>query len=214
MKKIIFIAVLLISSVFCFAQAEVVIFGGPQISSAKYTVNSKKQSTTNKYGIQFGTNLKIPFDNKLYFSPAIFYSLKGYKVKLNQPSILPDKLAIDNITTIHTFELAALLQYDFSTRPKHFFLKFGPSLDFQLSGKEKFNRSNNTRADQKMVFNFEKYGRYGANMLLQLGYENSKGFLISGQYTHGIGSINNADFGPRIWHRVFGISFGKYLGKK
>ena len=214
MKKIIFIAVLLISSVFCYAQVEVVIFGGPQISTAKYTVNGKKQSTTNKYAIQFGTNLKIPFDNKLYFSPAIFYSLKGYKVKLNQPSILPDKLAIDNITTIHTFELAALLQYDFSTRPKHFFVKFGPSLDFQLSGKEKFNRSNNTQADQKMVFNFEKYGRYGANMLLQLGYETSKGFLISGQYTHGIGSINNADFGPRIWHRVFGISFGKYLGKK
>ena len=214
MKKIIFIAVLLISSVFCYAQAEVVIFGGPQISTAKYTVNGKKQSTTNKYAIQFGTNLKIPFDNKLYFSPAIFYSLKGYKVKLNQPSILPDELAIDNNTTIHTFELAALLQYDFSTRPKHFFVKFGPSLDFQLSGKEKFNRSNNTQADQKMVFNFEKYGRYGANMLLQLGYETSKGFLISGQYTHGIGSINNADFGPRIWHRVFGISFGKYLGKK
>ena len=214
MKKIIFIAVLLISSVFCYAQVEVVIFGGPQISTAKYTVNGKKQSTTNKYAIQFGTNLKIPFDNKLYFSPAIFYSLKGYKVKLNQPSILPDELAIDNNTTIHTFELAALLQYDFSTRPKHFFVKFGPSLDFQLSGKEKFNRSNNTQADQKMVFNFEKYGRYGANMLLQLGYETSKGFLISGQYTHGIGSINNADFGPRIWHRVFGISFGKYLGKK
>ena len=214
MKKIIFIAVLLISSVFCYAQVEVVIFGGPQISTAKYTVNGKKQSTTNKYAIQFGTNLKIPFENKLYFSPAAFYSLKGYKVKLNQPSFLPDTSAIDNNATIHTFEIAALLQYDFSTRPKHFFVKFGPSLDFQLSGKEKFNRSNNTQADQKMVFNFEKYGRYGANMLLQLGYETSKGFLISGQYTHGIGSINNADFGPRIWHRVFGISFGKYLGKK
>ena len=120
MKKIIFIAVLLISSVFCFAQAEVVIFGGPQISSAKYTVNSKKQSTTNKYDIQFGTNLKIPFENKLYFSPAAFYSLKGYKVKLNQPSFLPDTSAIDNNTTIHTFEIAALLQYDFSTRPNHF----------------------------------------------------------------------------------------------
>ncbi|MGZ8525252.1 MAG: outer membrane beta-barrel protein, partial [Chitinophagaceae bacterium] len=108
----------------------------------------------------------------------------------------------------------ALLQYDFNNQPKHFFVKFGPSLDFQLSGKEKFNRSNNTRTNQKMVFDFDKYGRYGASMLIQLGYETSNGFLIAGQYTHGIGSINNADFGPRIWHRVFGISIGKYLGKK
>ena len=214
MKKNVLIALLIISYNFCFAQVGIVIFGGPQISTAKYTVNGKKQSDTNKYGFQLGTNLKIPFDYKLYFSPAAFYSLKGYKVKLNQPSVPPDNLAIDNNTTIHTFELAALLQYDFSNRSKHFFVKFGPSLDFQLSGKEKFNRSNNTSADQKMVFNFEKYGRYGANILLQLGYETSNGFLLSGQYTHGIGSINNADFGPHIWHRVYGVSMGKYLGKK
>ncbi len=214
MKKNIFIAVLLISCSDCLAQAEIVIFGGPQITSAKYTINGEKQPGSNKYGFQLGTNLKIPFENKLYFSPAAFYSLKGYKVKLNQPSFPPDTLAIDNNTTIHTFELAVLLQYDFSSRPNHFFLKFGPSLDFQLYGKEKYNRSNNTHVDQNMNFSFTEYGRYGANLLLQVGYETSNGILISGQYTQGAGSINNADYGPGIWHRVFGISIGKYLGKK
>ena len=214
MKKIFFAALFANSAIVCYAQVQISIFAGPQTTSSKYTVNSKKQSNTNKYGFQLGTSLKVPFDNKLYFSPAAFYSLKGYKVKFNQPSLPPDKLAIDNNTTIHTFELAALLQYDFSNLPNHFFVKFGPSIDFQLDGKEKFHLSDGTTVDQKMVFSFERYGRYGASILLQLGYETSNGLLLSGQYSHGIGSINNADFGPRIWHRVFGISIGKYIGKK
>jgi hypothetical protein len=215
MRKISFVILFVLSAIFCFAQVQTAIFAGPQITSSKYTINNKKQPVTNKYGFHLGANLKVPFENKLYFSPAVFYSMKGYKVKFNQPSFPPDSLAIDNNTTIHTVELAALLQYDFSSRANHFFLKFGPSLDIQLSGKEKFNRNGNGNGnsivDQKMVFSFTKYGRFGANMHLQFGYETSKGLLLSGQYSHGIGSINNADFGPRILHRVWGISIGKYL---
>jgi len=213
MKQIIISALLIVTFNLSYAQVKVGIFGGPQITSAKYTVKGKKQDNTTKYGFQIGTTLKVPFENKLYFSPAAFYSLKGYKVKFNEASYPPDSLAIDNSTSIHTFELAALLQYDFSSKPSHFFVRFGPSLDFQLSGKEKFNRKTNTTIDRKMIFSFTKYGRYGANILLHFGYE-TNGLLISGQYTHGIGSINNADFGPRIWHRAYGISIGKYLGKK
>ena len=32
--------------------------------------------------------------------------------------------------------------------------------------------------------------------------------------TQKLGSINNADYGPRIRHRVFGVSIGKYFKKK
>lgn len=214
MKKISFATLFVISVITCSAQVQIGIFAGPQITSSKYTINSKKQPVTNKYGFHLGASVKVPFENKLYFSPAAFYSMKGYKVKFNQRSFPPDSVAIDNNTTIHTFELAALLQYDFSSRPNHFFVKLGPSLDIQLYGKEKFNRDGNTPVDQKMVFSFTRYGRYGANMLLQFGYETGNGLLLAGQYSHGAGSINNADFGPRILHRVWSISVGKYLGKK
>lgn len=195
----------------CTAQVKLGFFAGPQLSSAKYTVNSEKQPVTSKYGFHLGASLKVPFENQLYFSPSVFYSMKGYKVKFNQRSYPPDSMAVDNNTSIHTVELAALLQYDFSSRPGHFFVKFGPSIDVQLSGNEKFNRNNNTVVDKKMVFSFTQYGRFGANMILQLGYETSNGLLFSGQYSHGIGSINNADFGPRIFHRAAGISIGKYF---
>lgn len=215
MRKITLSAVLAITTSFCSAQVSTAIFGGPQITSAKYTINSKKQPVTDKYGFQTGVSIKVPFENKLYFSPAAFYSLKGYKVTFNQRSFPPDSLAIDNNTSIHTFELAALLQYDFNSKPGHFFVKFGPSLDFQLSGKEKFTTTNHKTKEQKMVFSFTKYGRYAANFILQFGYETKGGLLVFGHYSHGIGNMNNADFGPNIYHHVFGVSIGKYIhGKK
>jgi Outer membrane protein beta-barrel domain len=214
MKKTILTAVMAVAVLACSAQAQFGIFGGPQSTSSKYTVNGKKQSSSQKYGFQLGSSLKVPFENKLYFSPAVFYSLKGYKVKFNQRCIFPDSLALDNNTSIHTFELAALLQYDFNIHPGHFFVKFGPSIDFQIAGKEKYKRSNRTVIDRKMGFSFTQYGRYAANLITQIGYETKDGLLVFAQYSHGIGSMNNADGGPGIWHRVIGISIGKYLNKK
>lgn len=214
MKKTCLAAVLTFSIFFCSAQVQWGLFGGPQTTSTKYTIDGKKQPTTPKYGFQLGASLKAPFENKLYFSPAAFYSLKGYKVNFNQPSYPPDTLAIDNNTTIHTFELAALLQYDFNARPNHFFVKFGPSLDFQISGKEKFNRSNRTTVEQAMVFSFTSYGRYGCNLHMQFGYETKDGLLLFAQYSHGLWNMDNVDNGPGIWHRVVGISIGKNLNKK
>jgi hypothetical protein len=167
-----------------------------------------------KYGFQAGAMLKIPFDNNLYFAPAFFYSLKGYKVKFNQQAYPPDTNAVDNNVTMHTAELAFMLQYDLNKAANHFFIKLGPSLDFQLFGKEKFRLENNTTVDQKIVFDFGKYGHFGASMQLQFGYETAGGFTIFGQYSHGLGSINNADGGPRIRYRVYNISIGKYLFRK
>jgi Outer membrane protein beta-barrel domain len=213
MKKIFLAAIMAVAVLVCSAQVQFGVFGGPQVTSSKYTVNGKKQSNSPKYGFQLGGSLKVPFENKLYFAPAAFYSLKGYKVKFNQRSSFPDSSATDNNTTIHTFELAALLQYDFSDHPGHFFVKFGPSIDFQLTGKEKFNRTNRTAIDRKMVFSFTQYGHFAANLITQFGYESKEGLLLFAQYSHGIGSMNNADGGPGIWHRVIGISIGKYLNK-
>lgn len=213
MKKIIVCLLVALIAINGDAQPVPGLFAGPQMTSSKYTVLGAKQPTTWKTGFNAGFMMKVPFDNNLFFAPQAFYSLKGYKVKFNQRAFPPDTLAIDNNTSIHTFELAALLQYDFS---KHagFFIRFGPSLDFQLFGNEKFHKTDNSTVDQKMKFDFVNYGRYGASMHLHLGYETKDGFVITAQYTHGMGSINNADYGPRIRHRVFGVTIGKYFKKK
>ncbi len=196
------------------AQYEFGLFAGPQPTNSLYTVNGVKQSTRYKYGFQLGAAWKVPFDNKLYFSPEIFYSLKGYRVALSQYTYPPDSTATDNNTTIHCVEIAALLQYDFSNRPDHFFFRGGPSLDFQLFGRQKFHLINGTYISQDMKYGFAEYGHYAANAIAQFGYETANGFSVYAQYGYGLTNLSNVDFGPSIRHIVTGISVGKYFNNK
>lgn len=219
MRKTGLLAIHLILYLTATSQTELGLFAGPQITSAYYTtpeinLGKTQQETEMKFGFQAGGTLRAQFENKLYFSPAVFYSLKGYKVKLTRPSIPPDSAAVDNDVTLHTFEIAPMLQYNFSDAPGHFFIKAGPSIDVQLFGKEKFNKSRGGSVNRNMKFGFADYGHFGANLLLHLGYETESGLLIFAHYSHGVGSISNRDNGPRIKHRVAGISIGKYFSRK
>ena len=219
MKKICFVLVSVLLAGSVSAQPQFGVFAGPQATWAGYStpeinLGKTQQDTKMKAGFQAGATARMQFEGKLYFAPAVFYSMKGYKVTLTRVSFPPDSLATDNDVTLHTFELAPMLQYNFSDADDHFFIKAGPSIDVQLFGKEKFNRSNGTSVDRKMKFSFGDYGRFGANLLLHLGYETSSGLIIFGHYTHGFGSIVNTDNGPRIVHRAFGISVGKYFNRK
>jgi putative sterol carrier protein len=214
MKKVPFLTTALFISLFASSQVEVGIFGGPQATAARYTILNQQQKNEFKYGFQAGVAFKVPFDEKLFFSPAAFYSLKGYKVTFTEFAFPPDHNAKDNNTTIHTFELAALLQYDIGTQPGHVFIKVGPSLDFHLFGNETYNLIAGGTVNRKMIFSYGDYGHFSANMLGQLGYETNSGFMLFAQYTHGMASTNNADGGPKIRHRAYGISIGKYLNRK
>jgi hypothetical protein len=196
------------------SQNQTGIFFGPQATSASYSVFSIKQDNKTKFGFQAGVNMKVPFEGNLYFAPAAFYSLKGYKVNFTEYSYPPSADAKDNNTTLHTFELAALLQYDLGKNPGHFFIRTGPSLDFQLIGKEKFNLKAGGTVDRNMKFSYVDYGHFSANLLGHFGYETADGFFIFLQYTLGLASINNFDGGPLIRHRAYGISVGRYLHHK
>ena len=215
MNKFFFLSVALSFSLIASSQVEVGLFAGPQATGARYTILNQKQKNEVKYGFQAGVGFKTPFEGKLYFSPAAFYSLKGYKVTLTQFVYPPDTNAINNNTSIHTFELAALLQYNFSDKPAHVFIKAGPSLDFHLFGKETYNLKGGGSVSRNMPFSLDgDYGHFSANLLGQIGYETGGGFMLFLQYTHGLASTNNEDRGPKIRHRAFGISIGKYLNPK
>lgn len=214
MKRLFSICTFLLLSCTLFCQNQFGIFAGGQATGARYTILNQKQKNTLKYGFQAGVNMKVPFDVNLFFAPAAFYSLKGYQVKFTEFAFPPDKDAADNNTTIHSFELASLLQYDFGSNPNHFFIKAGPSLDFLLFGKEKYNLKAGGSVNQSMKFSNGDYGRFSANLLAQLGYETNSGFMIFAQYTHGAASMSNADGGPKIRTRAYGISIGKYINRK
>jgi hypothetical protein len=215
MHKIFVLTIVLFITLTARSQVEVGIFAGPQATGVRYTIVNQKQKNELKYGFQAGVGFKTPFEGRLYFSPAAFYSLKGYKVTLTQFVYPPDVNAKDNNTSIHTFELAALLQYDLSSKPGHVFIKAGPSLDFHLFGKETYNLLAGGSVSHKMKFSTDgDYGHFSANMLMQIGYETGGGFMIFAQYSYGLASTNNEDAGPNILHRAYGISIGKYLNRK
>ncbi len=215
MKRFCLLSVFVTASFIAGAQNQVSIFAGPQATAARYTIQKQLQKNeTVKYGFHIGTSMKVPFEGNIYFAPAVFYSLKGYHVNFIQFVFPPDADAINNNTTLHTFELAPMLQVDLGSNPNHFFIKAGPSLDFQLSGKESFELETGEQVDRSMKFSYGDYGRVAANLIGQFGFETGGGFLVYTQYSHGVGSINNADEGPRIRHRVYGLTIGKYFKNK
>ena len=214
MKKIILFFIPVFVSIAASSQVEFGLFAGPQLTYSHYTIRDEAQKNKIKYGFQAGATLKVPFENKIFFSPMMFYSMKGYKVTLNQFSYPPDSNAIDNDTRLHTFEIVPMLQYDFGTTSNHFFIRGGPSLDIQLFGHEKFNRTTGAPVSRNMKFGFADYGYFAINFLLHVGFETENGLMIFAQYTHGVGGINNADNGPKILHRAAGISMGYYFNRK
>ena len=213
MRKFLMSATLLLS-IQGFSQVKTFIFAGVQGNNARYLINDSKQETSFKIGGQAGLGLKVPFEGRLSFVPMAFYSLKGYKVDFDRSSPYPDPTAVNNETTIHCLELAGLFQHDFTTAPNHLFFRIGPSIDFQLFGNEEFQTNTNSTVNRKMKFDYGNYGHYSANALAHFGYETANGFFIYGQYSFGLGSINNYDGGPEIRHRIVGISGGLYLKGK
>lgn len=209
--KILFSALSFIVVLSANSQVEWGAFVGPQVTGVRYTIDGKKQESSLKLGVNAGIQMKVPFDNHLSFAPSIMYNLRGYKVKFDSPVFPPDPTAVDNNTRFHTIELAFLLQHDFNLEPGHFFIRFGPSLDFALFGNEKFNTNTNTTVDRPMKFDFGNYGHYLASAILQFGYEAKSGLFTYAYYNYGLTTMNNADYGPGINNRAAGFSIGKYF---
>ncbi len=211
-SKILLILLLSCCSSLCFSQINSFgVFAGPQTTTASYKVRDIKQETENKYGLQAGVTWKIPFENKLYFAPAFYYTMKGYKVALKDSAYPPGADAISNDVTVHAIEIAPLFNIDLSPDPGHFFIKFGPAIDVIFKGREKVGLKTGNTVNRDMKFTFGDYGRITSAAIVHFGYQHENGFFIFGHYAHGLGSMNNADFGPAIRHRVAGVSLAKYL---
>ena len=211
MSKFFLLTIIISAGISSSAQTRFNFFIGPQAITTRYHAGNAKQSTSFKSGFQLGGGAKIEFEDRLYFAPAIYYSYKGYKVLLNKAASPPDPSAINNNTSIHTVETAFLFQYDFSHQPSHLFFKIGPSVDFQIAGKEKFDRVDGSRISRPMKYSFTEYGRYAVAAVLHLGYETSDKFIFYIHYAQGLTNLSNADVGPSIQYRVIGVSIGKYF---
>jgi hypothetical protein len=213
MKKIFTLSVCLCSVLFSFGQIKYGFFAGPQKTVARYLVRDELQETSWKNGLQGGVMLKVPFENQLYFSPAIYYSSKGYRVSLKDSVYPPGEDVVGNDVRVHAIEIAPLLNIDLSKDQNHLFVRFGPSVDVAIGGREHMFLNDGKEVEQSMKFANTAYCRFTTAANVQFGFESQSGLFVYAHYAHGLGSMNNADLGPIIRHRLFGISVGAFFGK-
>jgi hypothetical protein len=213
-KNIPLIAIAILCSISSFAQNKIGLSGGVQSTTAAYKVRGKKQSTDSKIGAQLALSLKVPFDNQLFFAPTIAYNLRGFKVQLTDTASIPGKNVVNNDLTFHTINIAPLFQIDLSKQPSHLFVRFGPGIDVVVKGKENVTYKDGKTESREMKFGSEYYSPITTNASFQFGYETQGGFFIFGHYDHGLGSMNNSDYGPEARHRALGLSLGYYFGRK
>jgi hypothetical protein len=187
------------------------VLAGAQMSTAKYVIRGNEQKTGYKYGPLAGLILKIPFENHLFFTPSFYYNRKGYTVQLKDTAYPPGIDAVRNETSINTIDIAPLFTITISKQPSHCFVMFGPIFDAVINGSEKVTLADGSIVNRPMKFSSADYGRITASVAGRFGYESASGFFVAAQYSYGLGSLNNADFGPSINHRIFGIMLGKFF---
>jgi hypothetical protein len=190
------------------------IFAGAQTTTAHYVVYGRPQQTSSKWGGQAGFTFKIPFEGQLFFTPSFYYSGKGFTVDLADTASMPGINVVRNDVSVHTVEIAPLFQLQLGKKRGHLFVAFGPSVDIAISGTEKRGLSGGTTVKKSMAFGSSSYGRLTAAALVRLGLETRSGFFFFGHYSYGLGSLNNADYGPSITHRIAGLSIGTSLHRK
>src|SRR5206468_12073997 len=108
---------------------------------------------------------------------------------------------------IHTIEFAPLFQIDISKKTSYWYIRIGPSVDYAFYGTEKFDTlPDGGTVKRKILFDFTAYGHFTASANIQVGYQLPDGLSFFAHYLYGLGSFNNADNGPKILHRVVGVS--------
>ncbi|MDB5250940.1 MAG: hypothetical protein JWP27_109 [Flaviaesturariibacter sp.] len=190
------------------------IFAGAQMTDARYLVYGKKQETGSKPGGQAGFTFRIPFENRLSFTPSFYYSGKGFAVVLNDSASMPGIDVVRNDLSLHTFEIAPLFELRLGSSATYPFIAFGPTFDVAIAGTERRVLESGATVKRSMAFGSTSYGRFTAAALVRLGIQTRHGFFVFGHYSYGLGSLNNADYGPSIKHRIAGVSIGTALHRK
>ena len=196
------------------AHAQYRIFGGPQLSSAKYSIRNAKQETDFKTGFMAGISSTSHVEGPLYVVPTLYFSRKGYKVTYDRQGAPPDSAALNNNTTVNTIAFSPLLQLNLGQAASNFFVRVGPGIEVNISGNEVFDTLANRPVNRSMRFGSTSYSPATAFATFQFGWETAGGLSLFTHYEHGLSNLNNADRGPMILHRAAGLSVAYRLGKK
>jgi hypothetical protein len=183
---------------------------------AGYNLNLSSFITTTKvpsnpvHGGYAGVMMKIPFDNRLSFTPHVDFNYRGAETDSIHPS---------NYSSVKEFQMRImpLLQIDFKhpdEKANTLFVHFGPSVEFGLKGKQVIQDASNNKQNGDLRYGYQRYGRYDASWHTGIGYETTGGFRLLLDYAHGLGNMINTEGGGTIKYRTVSLGVGYWLGRK
>lgn len=204
--RIVPVALLLLLS--CIAVAQPVKWNfraGWHTSSAQIIDKSSghKTGTNHLNGLSAGVGLKVEFDNLLYFTPRVQYSMHGFETAGNKetPSVQ---------YRVHYIEFPVLLQLDFNKKQQGFYAQFGPSLGAAIAGSSK-----EAGKSTPLRFAMTQYNRVNIDAVAHVGYRFKNKLSVDAGYTYGLTSITNGDTQPIIRMAQLGIGLSyQFAGKK
>jgi hypothetical protein len=175
-----------------------------------YVLSAYSASETNAvHGGYIGFMMKVPFDNRLHFTPQIDLNYRGMKA---------DSLPKKQWSKVTEFQvrLMPLLQIDFKHPDKKantMFVQFGPSLGFGMKGDQTKQDEAGVPTDGKLKYGFSDYGMFDASWHAGIGYESTGGFRLLFDYAYGLSNMINTDFGPKLKYHTISAGVGYWFGK-
>jgi hypothetical protein len=169
------------------------------------TPEGSNPSSDPSVGFHIGAQLRIPFEEKIFFLPQFQYAFKQFNIKYNNTDTASQELSI------HYLEIPILLSYEPKPDQKGWFFQFGPSLSIAMKGNQKTMSAGGSTGDSAMKFAFNHYGRYEINLVANVGYKISRKIGVSAGYAYGLGSIVDDDYGPDIKPRMATLSVHYWL---
>ena len=175
-----------------------------------YVLSMYSAAKTNAvHGGYAGFMMKVPFDNRLHFTPQIDINYRGMKT---------DTLPKSQWSKVTEFQvrIMPLLQIDFK-RPKEktntMFVQFGPSLGFGMIGNQTKEDNAGTPTSGKLKYGFSDYGMFDASWHAGIGYETTGGLRLLVDYAYGLSNMINTDGGPKLKYHAFSAGIGYWFGK-
>lgn len=210
-SKFLMLSLTLLTSITLSAQTTIGITAG--VTFANVTVKSQGISASFKLkpGFTAGVLLNAPLSANFILQPALNFVQKGYKIK-----------DVEGTETVTLNYLEVPLNIVYSPKKNEgFFIGAGPSIAYGISGKDKVTNTGSTMTDLNDKIKFgsgadELKGLdFGVNALV--GYRLAGGFMISVNYNHSLGKLNNDDGSGEngtIKNNYFSFKIGYAFGKK
>lgn len=241
MKKIILLAAFAASTSICSAQVSFGLQVGPNFGMGKFKYNEASFSGTTthsqknkvKVGFLAGVVVEIPIGSQLAFRPELNFIQEGTKHNFSLTAPFYSYAGEQNIT-LNYIQLPLNVIYKLPVGSGTVFFGLGPSLQFGISGKNKFtsptdptdNKNYSVKFDGKKSDGVTDPAYYdkahlksfdaGANILA--GYKLDMGVFVKLAYTYGFLELdpNNSNVDPSdrssYKNSGFNISFGYMIG--